>query len=131
MARNATDIRISIDGNTIARATSGSISMTTNMLDSTNKDSGGDREVLPAVRSFSLSSEAILDFSATFGLEGMFDAWKNGTKLSIKWYDTKVGGLEFSGSGYISDCSADAPSEDLATISATIEGTAALSKATT
>lgn len=130
-ARNATDIRVNIDGDTVAGATEGTISGSAEMLDYTNKDSGGDAQFIPGKRTWSVSSNYFVDFSATYGTEQFYNAWKNRTSVTVIWGDTKASGLEFSGSGYVSEWDATASSEDLLVGTATIQGTGALSKATT
>ena len=128
---NATDIRIEVDGNTIAHETEASIEFSRDMIDVTSKDSSANREIIPGLRSFSMTFSALVDYAKTFGIDGVLDSWLNGTLVTIKYRSTTAGNSEYTGSGFFSTLSAEGPLEDAHTFSGTIEGTAAPVRAAT
>ncbi len=150
---NATNvvIRIADDSSstnlqTLAFATSASLSMSTELRDSTTKSSGGFQENLAGLKSWELSGDAFIDLSGDTvtatdpytGFPGtlktvtkLWDLWAAGNKVDIE-FGTGAGGSgdkSYVGEAFITSLSMDAGVEENATYSITLTGTGALSEA--
>lgn len=150
---NATNvvIRVADDGSstnlqTLAFATSASLSMSSELRDSTTKSSGGWQENLAGLKSWELSGDAFIDLSgdtvtATDPYTGssgtlktvtkLWDLWAAGTKVDIE-FGTGAGGSgdkSYTGEAFISSLSMEAGVEENATYSITLTGTGALAEA--
>jgi predicted secreted protein len=125
---NGTNLKVYVAGNVVARATSCELSISSNLRDATTKDSGGDAERLPGLREWSLSTDALYseDYSGA-GVDEIFAAIKNGTKLAVKFSSNNVGDHEYAGDAYVTDMSLNAGTEENATYSASFQGTGAIS----
>ena len=122
---NGSSLLIKVDGTAVAHTTTASISMDANMIDVSSKDSNGDAEFLAGQKTATLDFEALTDFAASgYGLDDLFTIWYN--REEIGWEFETSGGTGFSGSGYISSLSLDAPMEDVSTFSGTIQVTASI-----
>tara|TARA_R110002074_G_scaffold189692_2_gene355582 strand:+ start:6150 stop:6608 length:459 start_codon:yes stop_codon:yes gene_type:complete len=144
--QNATNVAIRVDGrtagDTIAFATSASLSVNMDLRDSTTKSSLGWSESLGGLKSWEISGDAFVDLSgATVGtsndpwdqdsaitstlklLPSLWDTWLAGTAVTVAFgNDTQ----EWYGSGIITSLSIDAGVEENATYSVSITGTGAL-----
>lgn len=108
-----------------------SINMTTNMIQTTCKDSAADAEVLPGEKSWEASVSGNLAFDATYGWSELFAAWKNQTLLAIIYQTGVAGDKKLSGSCYINSLSNTSSGNDEAvTWEAGLTGTGALVEAT-
>jgi len=127
---NATSLIITLDGNVVARATSGEFTMTNNLIETTDKDSSGKAEFIYGKQEWDISVEALIDFGATFGVEGFFDALDGKTTLAFIWTNKVSGDLQWSGTVLVSDVGQSAPLEDVGSWSGTLKGTGTVTKAT-
>lgn len=128
---NATDIGVYIGSTLISGATSGELSLSSAMIDITTKDSAGDSEFLPGLRSGTLSVEALYtDDDADYNQSDLFAAWTGRTSLTIKYGTNTTGKKRFSASGYISSLSQSAGMEEAATYSAEFQLTGAITEET-
>ncbi|MGB0443330.1 MAG: phage tail tube protein [Flavobacteriaceae bacterium] len=130
---NATNIGVYVADNLVAAAQSGELSLSANMIETTSKDSGGDSEFIPGLRSGTMSVEALYEDIASASNENqsdLFDDWKAGTLLTLKWGYNTAGEEIYSASGYVSSWSASAPMEDVATYSVEFQLTGAVTKST-
>ena len=120
---NGSSLLIKVDSTAVAHTTTASLSMDANMIDVSSKDSGGDAQFLAGQKTATLDFEGLTDFSATsYSLDNLFTMWYN--REEIDWELETSGGTGFSGKGYISSLSLDAPMEDVSTFSGTIQVTA-------
>jgi len=120
---------IKIGGVTIAKGKSAGFEQSVDMVDTTNKDSGGDREFLPANRSATLSFEGLFDesVSSTAGFDLLNDAIKAGTKVTALFGGAT--GKTYSYQAYISNLSRTATEGDVETFSCSIQCTGAQTEA--
>ena len=150
---NATNvvIRVADDGSStnlqsLAFATSASLSMSTDLRHSTTKSSGGFQENLAGLKSWELSGDAFIELSADTitgtdpytGSSGtlktvtkLWDLWAAGTKVDVE-FGTGAGGSadkSYIGEAFITSLSMDAGVEENATYSITLTGTGGLSEA--
>lgn len=108
-----------------------SISMSTEMFQTTCKDSGADASYLPGTKSWTASGTGNLAFDATNGFSGLFTAWKNQTAVAIVFQNAVTGDKKYSGSTYISKLDLTADGNDApVTFSFELQGTDALAEAT-
>lgn len=108
-----------------------SINMTTNMIQTTCKDSAANAEVLPGEKSWEASVSGNLAFDATYGWTQLFAAWNSQTLLSIVYQTGVTGDKKLTGSAYINSLSSSASGNDEAvTFEAGLTGTGALVEAT-
>tara|TARA_R110000851_G_scaffold166501_2_gene311845 strand:- start:15 stop:458 length:444 start_codon:yes stop_codon:yes gene_type:complete len=130
---NSSNIRVFI-GTTgaevvVDNVTECSISMSTDMRDITTKTSGGWRELLPGLKSASLSLSGLFAEDATNGYNQLVDNQIAGTKLGIEFTNTGTGAVpnigdeQFTVEGYITSLEQSAGVEDNVGFSLSLEVT--------
>jgi len=113
-----------------------SISMSTDMRDITTKTSGGWRELLPGLKSASLSLSGLFAEDATNGFNALVDHQIAGDKLYVIFTNTgsgaaaNAGDEQFDVAGYITSLEQTAGVEDNVGFSATIESDGTVARAT-
>ena len=106
-----------------------SISMTTDMRDITTKTSGGFREILPGLKSASLSLSGLFAEDAPNGINQLIDHQIAGDKLFVVFTNTgsgtaaNQGDEQFDVAGFITSLEQTAGVEDNVGFSMTIEVT--------
>lgn len=116
----------------IAYATDASISISSDMRDITTKDSAAWREVLPGLRSATISISALYEMQAsTQGVHAttkpLWGALDGRTSVTVRFMTAVTGDQYFTVTGYISSLELNSPgNEDNATYSCTIEATGAV-----
>lgn len=111
--------------------TNASISMATNMFETTCKDSGAWAEPRPGTKSWTASGEGQLAFDAANGFSALFTAWTGQTSIAVVFQTGVTGDQKYSGSGYISSLELTSSGNDEAvTFSYQIDGAGALAEAT-
>ena len=106
-----------------------SISMSTDMRDITTKTSGGFREILPGLKSASLSLSGLFAEDATNGFNQLIDHQSAGDLLYVIFTNTgsgttaNAGDEQFDVAGYITSLEQTAGVEDNVGFSMTIEVT--------
>jgi len=131
MARiNATDIFIKVNDVVVTYATGGTLSLELDLPDASNKDSAGWAEHIQGQKSWSISVEGLLDYSASYGVDELANLIINRTSVSVEFGTGNTGDTKFSGTASLSSLEQDAPLEDVATYSGDLTGTGALTKAT-
>jgi len=129
---NASSIRVFL-GTTddsevvVDHVTECSISLNTDIRDITTKTSGGWREILPALKSASLSLSGLFAEDATNNFNQLVDHQIAGEKLYVIFTNTgagttaNAGDEQFDVSGYITSLEQTAGTEDNVTFSMTLE----------
>jgi len=129
---NASSIRVFL-GTTddsevvVDHVTECSISISTDMRDITTKTSGGWREILPGLKSASLSLSGLFAEDATTNYNQLVDHQIAGDKLYVVFTNTGAGSSanagdeQFDVAGYITSLEQTAGTEDNVTFSMTIE----------
>ena len=120
MARiNGTDLVLSVAGNALAHTTSASLSLEMATIDISSKDDSGNQNVIGGQKTSSIDFEGLTDFSASgYGIDDLFDLLDNRTEVA--WTLGVSGGANFTGQGFITSLSVDAPMEDATTYSGSI-----------
>ena len=114
-----------------------SIDMSVDMIDISNKDSDGYKDILPGQMSYSLSADGLMDFAGVAGdtevdelYNQMFQVVGGVGRTAVTFafgFDTPATGeYSYSGSGFISSLSITGGTEDAPTYSVAIEGNGAL-----
>jgi len=118
------NLLVSADGNTYGCLTNNSIDFTSDMLDSTCKDSEGYKTFLPGEKNATITADLLYNYDATEGVAKAFADLKAGTQVAWKWgdFDTSGGGYWY-GDGYISNLTINAPKNEVANASITIQVT--------
>lgn len=129
---NASSIRVFL-GTTddsevvVDHVTECSISLNTDIRDITTKTSGGWREILPSLKSASLSLSGLFAEDATNNFNQLVDHQIAGEKLYVIFTNTGAGSTanagdeQFDVSGYITSLEQTAGTEDNVTFSMTLE----------
>ena len=129
---NASSIRVFL-GTTddsevvVDHVTECSISLNTDIRDITTKTSGGWREILPALKSASLSLSGLFAEDATTNFNQLVDHQIAGNLLYVVFTNTGAGSSanagdeQFDVSGYITSLEQTAGTEDNVTFSMTLE----------
>lgn len=112
-------LKVNVSGtyHTITHSTSHDWGASSNMLDITTKDSGGDKEVMPGLREKTLSGEFQCDRDDTYNYDYLYAAHAAGTKLQFKLTDGVTGHKEWTFYAYVSSLSAAMPNEEVVTFS--------------
>jgi len=118
----------------IANATSNDFSITKDMIETTNKDSAGSKEYIAGEYGYTMSVEGMFEEDASVGA-GI--SWKEiitdllaGTAVTIVMTSNVSGDLKLSGSAFFNELNLTAPHNDVATFTASIQGTGALTVGT-
>jgi len=118
----------------IANATSNDFSITKDMIETTNKDSAGAKEYIAGEYGYTMSVEGMFEEDASVGA---LISWKEiltdliaGTSVTIVMTSNVSGDIKLSGSAFFSDLNLTAPRNDVATFTASIQGTGALTVGT-
>lgn len=126
---NGTSLIVSVGGTAIAHTTSATLNLEKAMIDVSSKDSSGNSESLSGQKSASVDFEGLVDFAAGSG-EGIADLVSTFQSSTAVAWEIASGAVatapKFSGSGFISSLSMDAPMEDAVTFSGTITVTGAV-----
>ena len=112
-----------------------SISGSTNMFETTCKDSGANSAFLPGSKSWTASGTLNYADDATLGFgtstTGIFDKWDGQGTVSVVFQTGNTGDRKWSGTGYVSSWTMNSSGNDEAvTVDFEIQGTGALAMAT-
>ena len=129
---NGSALIITIEGTAIPCQTdTTSSSLERDMIETTCKDSTGSwKTFIPGEKSMTIDYTANLDWSDANGFTDTFTKFDAGTEVAVVWGETNSGGKALSGQGYIASCSPDAPQNDKATYSGTIQITGVVTEIT-
>jgi len=118
----------------IANATSNDFSISKDMIETTNKDSAGAKEYIAGEYGYTMSVEGMFEEDASVGAS---ISWKEiitdliaGTSVTIVMTSNVSGDLKLSGAAFFSELNLTAPQNDVATFTASIQGTGALTVST-
>lgn len=116
---NGHNLRVYIGVTALAKATECSYSLSTSMREVAHKDTagaeGGFREVKPGQKSGSMSSSAL--YAEGDSYDTLFDAWTNGTEMSLRFSDDVTGNKSLSTKGYITSLEMNASDNENVTYS--------------
>lgn len=116
----------------VAFSTNATISITRDLRDITNKDSGGVSESLPGQKSFEITVDALEDLTADYELQSKIDELLAGTEVDIRFSQRITSGDDvcLQGTALVSSITANAGVEENLTYSATFTGTGSFEMST-
>lgn len=123
---NGTSFTVSIGGVTVGQSTTASISLDADTIDVSTKDSSGYQEVIQGQKSGTIDFEGLVDIAGNTTGGAIYTYWTAGTSVSWTFSD---GTKTLSGNGVVTNLSIDAPMEDVATYSGSIQISGAVSLA--
>ena len=127
----AKNMKLYVGSTAITCQVDAKISMSTNMFETTCKDSTAVSAFLPGSKSWTASGTGNFAFDATYGFSDLFEAWDAQSTIAIVWQTGVTGDEKLSGTAYISKLDGDSSGNDAAvTFSFEMQGTGALTKAT-
>lgn len=129
---NGTNLVIKVGGVAILKATTASLELSVDMPDATTKDSAGWAEFFAGVRSFTLSSDGLIDYATAAAVEtdelvAMLIARNT---VAVTFGTSTAGDMLLSGNAYVSSISQTADMESPSGFSVTFQGTGALTQST-
>ena len=127
---NATSLLLYSGANAIALSKNHTLSVNGESIDVTTKDSAGWKEILPGLKSWTVSCEGMVAFDSAYNYEYLLDALRNRTLLSVKLQTGTVGDERLLGDVYVTSIELSAPLEDGLSFTASFEGTGALTHET-
>ena len=123
---NATDFAILKDGEIIAHSTSATISIALDTPDASTKGSGGYAEVIAGQRSWEGSVEGLVDYTGTFGADGLAVLLNNRTSFTVLFSDNTTLHQTYTGTAYITSYEETGDNEQPLSYSVSFIGTGAL-----
>lgn len=127
----AKNMKLYIGSAAITCQTDASISMSTNMFETTCKDSGADSAFFPGSKTWTASGSGNLAFDATYGGEELFAAWNAQTSMTAVLKTGVTGDKVYTGTAYISSLSINSSGNDEpVTFDYELQGTGALVEST-
>jgi len=118
----------------VAFSTNATISITRDLRDITNKDSGGVSESLPGQKSFEITVDALEDLTADYELQSKINELLAGTEVDIRFSQRLTSGdnndVCLQGTAFVSSITANGGVEENLTYSATFTGTGSFQMST-
>ena len=114
-----------------AHAQSASLSISNALIDVTTKSSNSWKEMISGQKSFSLSSDGLVDYATVADAQNftaLADLAIAGTKIFFEIGVGTTAGEQYQGEAFISSIEQSGGTDDAATYSISLEGTAALTK---
>lgn len=129
----AKNMKLYIGSTAITCQVDASLSMSTNMFETTCKDSAANSAFLPGTKSWTVSGSGNFAFDATLGFAstgGLFEYWDDQTSASLVFQTAVSGDKKYSGTAYISSLTLNSSGNDEAvTFEFEFQGTGALVEA--
>ena len=122
--KDGTLIGLQIGGNLLLGTTNHSLSQTSDMIDCTTKDSGGDKEYLPGERDATITVDGLYDPASTNeGYSDVFGNLQSGAKIVCIFGLQETSDPAYQFEGYISQLDLTGPKNEAASYSLTIQRT--------
>ena len=120
------DVLVSVGEQVIGGQSSASLSRSANMIETTDKTSGGWVTKVAGLKEWSIECEAFMVIGDA-GYKALSTAFKSGAEVDVSISTgTGAGHIEFSGKALVSDLPFEFGAEDAVTFSVTFEGTGEL-----
>ncbi len=129
---NGTNLVIKVGGNPILKATTASLEMSVDMPDATTKDSAGWAEFFAGVRSWTVSTDGLIDYSGAnpVGIDELVGMLITRAAVAVQFSTSTVGDMKLSGNAYVTSISQTADMESPSGFSVSFQGTGALTQST-
>lgn len=115
---NGTSLTLTIGGVDVAQSTSCSITLDADTIDVSTKDSSGYQVVIQGQKSGTVDFEGLVDLAGNTTGGAIYTYWSNGTSVAWVFSD---GTKSISGNGIVTNLSIEAPMEDVATYSGSLQ----------
>lgn len=125
---NGSDFGIYVGGTLIAVGLDNQLSLSKNMIEVSNKDSGSDAEYIPGRGDGTVSGSCRIKYDAAYGWGDLFGVYDDGTSVTIRYSNDTSGDDEYSFSAYLSELSRQDPDDDSSTIDYTFQKTGAVTE---
>jgi len=125
---NATIVAIRIGGTKITNQLSAELNITMEPRESLNKDSNGWRARFSGAKSWEMSGEAEFAPDAAEGFEELFDAFLDGTEVTLLFTTSVSGDKQFGGAAVITNLTQSAGVEENVNMSYSFAGNGAIAK---
>ena len=102
---NGTLLKVQIGGTDISHTKDASLSMSSDMIETTTKDSSGFKEYIPGEKGGEITCSGLWAFDATYGVDELVTAQLAGTALTVTFSTEVTGDKRISASAYITDIS--------------------------
>jgi predicted secreted protein len=123
---NGTSLTLTIGGVDVAQSTSCSITLDADTIDVSSKDSSGYQVVIQGQKSGTVDFEGLVDLAGNTTGGAIYTYWSAGTEVAWVFSD---GTKSISGNGIVTNLSIDAPMEDVATYSGSLQITGSVTLA--
>ena len=124
---NGTAQILKLGGTVLAELTNVTMSMNQDLFDTTSKESGGWKDVLPGLRDVTYSAEGLADFASdNKDLADLFTLYNTRASVVVLWTNNIPGSKSVQQTAYISSLEVAAPMEDVTTYSVEFTGTGAI-----
>jgi len=127
---DGTKLLIKIGGNVVTALTSNNMSNEVDMIETTSKDSDGHKTFIAGEDTGTFDIEALNDPSGTQNEEDIIDALLAKVPVTVYWGGIEVGDVYWTASALIQSVTCNGPKNEVASYSATLQRTGAITKAT-
>lgn len=127
---NGTDLLVYVGATAIAHSTSATLTIDQDLPDATTKGSGGFADHINGLKSWSIDFDGLVDYSASYGAEELFDNLKNGNNVTVKFATLTAGDSAWTGTASVSNLTMSAEMEAPFSFSGTFVGKGELSMTT-
>lgn len=125
---NGTLYKITVGGTEIDSLTTNSASFAVDTRNTTTKDSGGNRELLPTILSADYAAEIIVALDDAYAFEELYDALVAKSLVTVVFTTAVTGDVQWSQSAVVTQADIDAPMEDNVTGTFAFAGSGAITK---
>lgn len=127
---NGRNLRVYVNGNAVADATSHDIDISQSPRDVTTKDSAGYKEVLAGLKEWGVSGDGLVALNATYGTTDLVTLLLAGTEATVRFTTNATGDAYWTGAVYVESVSLSSPNEDTPTYTFSLVGTGAITQPT-
>lgn len=127
---NGTSLTVYVAGTAIALSKSCTLNRNNSMIDTTTKDSAGDKDGIPGLRDWSVSVDGLVGLDETTNIAYLDGLLTGRTLVSLKFSTNTSGDTYWTGNAYITTVSVESPMEAEVSFSAAFEGTGPLALVT-
>jgi predicted secreted protein len=127
---NGTDLLVYVGTNPIAHSTSATLNVEQDLPDATTKGSGGFADHINGLKSWSIDFDGLVDYSASYGAEELFDNLKNGNNVTVAFRTNTGGDAVWSGTASLASLTMTADMEAPVSFSGSFTGKGTLTRST-
>ena len=118
------DVLIKVGSQIVGGQRNASLELSSDVADITTKASGGWKESIPTLKSWTTSCDGVF-FVSDAGYQAVYTAFMAGTAVTVSFVG---GGINYEGNALITSLSLEAGQEDVVAYTIAFEGTGALTE---